>query len=212
MGTPASRSREPTARVTWRRGTLVGLAVAAGILVGIIIATTWLPGPRAAVPTLFGSPQLSPSSVPSPTARPAGLPDPDRTPGSINPAASDANLADTVCSPGWAATQRPPSAYTSALKFAQIIEYGYVDRDRSHYQEDHLVPLELGGAPRDPRNLWPQPNEARLSDGTLIGANEKDDLEDELHRRVCSEVMTLADAQRLIAGNWIDAWVEVGRP
>ena len=212
MGSPARRFHEGTARVTWRRAALVGLAVGAGIIVGIIIATTWLPGPRAAVPTLFGSPQVSPSSVPSPTARPMGLPDPDRTPGSVNPAASDANLAETVCMPGWAATQRPPSAYTSALKFAQIIEYGYADRDRSHYQEDHLVPLELGGAPRDPRNLWPQPNEATLPDGTLFGSNEKDDLEDELHRRVCADVMSLADAQRLIAGNWIDAWVLMGRP
>ena len=46
MGTLASRSREATARVTWRRGTLVGLAVAAGILVGIIIG--WILGGNAA--------------------------------------------------------------------------------------------------------------------------------------------------------------------
>jgi hypothetical protein len=24
------------------------------------------------------------------------------------------------------------------------------------YEEDHLISLELGGAPRDPKNLWPQ--------------------------------------------------------
>jgi len=98
------------------------------------------------------------------------------------------------------------------LKYAQIIEYGYADRNPKHYQEDHLVPLELGGAPRDPRNLWPQPNEIELRDGSTISANEKDDLEDELHRRVCAGGMDLGDAQRLIAGNWIDAWQSVGRP
>src|SRR5216683_2609243 len=26
----------------------------------------------------------------------------------------------------------------------------------AHYEEDHLVSLELGGHPRDPRNLWPE--------------------------------------------------------
>jgi hypothetical protein len=35
-----------------------------------------------------------------------------------------------------------------------------------------------------PANLWPQPLTATLPDGTAIGADEKDDLEDELKRRV----------------------------
>ena len=43
----------------------------------------------------------------------------------------------------------------------------------SHYQEDHLVPLELGGAPRDKRNLWPEPNSAVLPDGTAIAASRR---------------------------------------
>jgi hypothetical protein len=51
-----------------------------------------------------------------------------------------------------------------------------------------------------------------LADGTSIGANEKDDLEDELKRRVCAGTMVLADAQRAIAGNWIAVWEELGRP
>ena len=74
------------------------------------------------------------------------------------------------------------------------------------------MPLEIGGAPRDPRNLWPEPNVATLPDGTQIGAGAKDGLENELHRRVCAGAMTLSDAQRLIAGNWIDAWEQMGRP
>ncbi|HEY3334313.1 MAG TPA: hypothetical protein VGK16_03660 [Candidatus Limnocylindrales bacterium] len=122
------------------------------------------------------------------------------------------NLAETICKAGWTKTVRPPSLYTGALKIAQIVEYGYADRDRSHYQEDHLVPLELGGAPRDPRNLWPQPMTATLPDGTAIGADEKDDLEDELNRRVCDGAIKLGDAQRSIAGNWVAAWIEAGRP
>src|SRR3954447_16464956 len=27
----------------------------------------------------------------------------------------------------------------------------------SAYQEDHLISLEIGGDPTDPRNLWPEP-------------------------------------------------------
>ncbi len=53
--------------------------------------------------------------------------------------------------------RHPPTPARSS--WPRSIEYGYADRNPAHYQEDHLVPLELGGAPRDPRNLWPQPND-----------------------------------------------------
>lgn len=141
-----------------------------------------------------------------------GLPDHGRTPGAINGSATQDNLAATVCKSGWATSVRPPSAYTGALKLVQIVEYGYADRNPSHYQEDHLVPLELGGAPRDPRNLWPQPNSVTLPDGTTIGSKEKDDLEDELHREVCAGMMPLDEAQRAMARDWIAAWIAAGNP
>jgi hypothetical protein len=118
----------------------------------------------------------------------------------------------TICKSGWTATIRPSSAYTGALKLAQIIEYGYTDRSPSHYQEDHLVPLELGGAPRDPANLWPEPDEIVLPDGTSVGSDAKDNLENYLHGAVCAGSLPLADAQRLIAGDWIAAWIDAGRP
>jgi hypothetical protein len=152
------------------------------------------------------------SSSPVATRSTVGLPDPDRTPGAINPAATEDNLETTVCKPGWATSVRPPSAYTAALKLAQILEYGYADRNPRHYQEDHLVPLELGGAPRDKRNLWPEPNAITLADGTTIGSKEKDGLEDALHAKVCDRTMLLADAQLRIARDWIAAWEAAGRP
>jgi hypothetical protein len=74
------------------------------------------------------------------------------------------------------------------------------------------VPLELGGAPRDRRNLWPQPNTAVLPDGTAVGSKQKDALEDDLHAKVCGGMLGLADAQRMIAGDWIAAWEAAGRP
>jgi hypothetical protein len=137
-----------------------GWAVLGGVILGIGIAflavTLWLPGPRAAIPTAsIATPSNIAAATPSATRTPVGLPDPKRTPGSINPNVTEDNLAITICAKGWAATIRPPSAYTSGLKLVQIVEYGYSDRSPSHYQEDHLVPLELGGAVRDPLNLWP---------------------------------------------------------
>jgi len=26
----------------------------------------------------------------------------------------------------------------------------------SHYEEDHFISLEVGGHPKDPKNLWPE--------------------------------------------------------
>jgi hypothetical protein len=192
-----------------RRVLIVGAIL---LVLGIVIlGARWLPGPTAPIPTATAS--LAVSLTPSLIAVPRpGLPDPRHTPGAINPAVTQDNIAATICKRGWAATVRPPAAYTAALKVAQILEYGYADRDPRHYQEDHLVPLELGGAPRDPRNLWPEPNVIELPDGTRIESKKKDDLEDALHGRVCSAGMALGDAQRLIAGDWIAAWEAAGRP
>jgi hypothetical protein len=191
-------------------------AVLAGVAVGIVIALVavaiLLPGPRAAIPTAPAATSSLGAVAPSPTRTPVGLPDPKRTPGSINPNVTEDTKATTICQSGWTKTVRPPSAYTSALKLVQIVEYGYADRSPSHYQEDHLVPLEIGGAPRDPANLWPEPNDIVLPDGTAIGSDAKDNLENYLHRQVCAGAMPLGDAQRLIAGDWIAAWADAGLP
>ena len=184
------------------------LVLGAALVAAIVVAVILLPGPRAALP-------VAPSSslaAPSPPRSAAGLPDPIRTPGSINPNVTQANISTTICKSGWTATIRPPAAYTTALKIVQIEQYGYADKTLADYEEDHLVPLELGGAPRDPANLWPQPRTIALSDGTAVGADAKDHLENDLKRAVCSGSTLLADAQRLIAGDWIAAWLADGRP
>jgi hypothetical protein len=46
----------------------------------------------------------------------------------------------------------------------------------------------------------------------MIGSKEKDDLEDDLHRRVCAGTMTLDDAQRTMARDWVAAWIAAGHP
>jgi HAMP domain-containing protein len=108
------------------------------------------------------------------------------TPGVLNPDVTQATIARTICMPGWTRTIRPPSSYTSELKIEQMREYG-VAGDPSGYQEDHLISLELGGHPIDPRNLWPEPNPR---------ATEVDRIENELNRMVCSGEIALAEGQR----------------
>ena len=112
--------------------------------------------------------------------------DPVRTPGVLNPEVTETTIGQTICVEGWTRTIRPPSSYTDDLKRRQMREYG-VGGSPSDYQEDHLISLELGGHPTDPRNLWPEPIErARKVDGT----------ENELNAKVCSGELSLAEAQR----------------
>ncbi|MGB8408347.1 MAG: hypothetical protein WCE58_00360 [Gallionella sp.] len=97
-------------------------------------------------------------------------------------------------------TIRPPANYTNKLKKRQLREYGYDDLNSKHYEEDHLIPLSIGGNPRDPRNLWPEPRKSEWN------AAKKDDLEFTLYRMVCRNEISLAEAQAEIATNWIEAW------
>ena len=75
----------------------------------------------------------------------SSLPDPALTPGAINPAVTQDDIQSTICTYGWTRTVRPPYRYTERLKREQIREYGYADRRLGHYEEDHLIPLDLGG-------------------------------------------------------------------
>src|SRR5512133_4353421 len=109
-----------------------------------------------------------------------------RSPGVLNPDVTQANINDTICRHGWTKTIRPPTSYTNALKRKQMREYG-VGGSLSDYQEDHLISLELGGHPTDPRNLWPEP---------YPRAAKVDAQENELNAQVCSGRLTLEEAQR----------------
>jgi hypothetical protein len=125
-----------------------------------------------------------------------GLPDPICTPGVADPRVTQDNILTTICVSGYTTRVRPSARYTDALKATQIKAYGYTDTRLADYEEDHLIPLELGGHPTDPKNLWPEP---------LIGvdaATKKDGVENSLHTKVCAGLMTLATAQTAIAKNW----------
>ncbi len=109
-----------------------------------------------------------------------------RTPGVLNLAVTQATIRTTICTRGWTRTVRPPVSYTNALKVRQLVQYG-LRGPPSAFQEDHLISLELGGNPTDPRNLWPEP---------YPRAAAVDRIENELNARVCAGSLTLADAQR----------------
>jgi hypothetical protein len=107
------------------------------------------------------------------------------TPGVLNPDVTQRTIATTICVHGYTRSIRPPSEYTSGLKMRQMLTYR-LGGSPSRYQEDHLISLELGGHPTDPRNLWPEP---------YPRAADVDRIENELNRRVCMHRMTLHDAQ-----------------
>jgi hypothetical protein len=111
--------------------------------------------------------------------------DPVRTPGVLNPDVTQATIRTTICVQGWTRTVRPPTEYTNALKLRQMRAYGETGPP-SAVQEDHLISLELGGHPTDPRNLWPEP---------YPRAAQVDAIENELNSQVCSGSLTLAQAQ-----------------
>jgi hypothetical protein len=134
--------------------------------------------------------------------RDQALPNARLTPGAVNPAVTQADIHSTICARGYTRSIRPPERYTERLKRRQIREYGYRDRKLWHYEEDHLISLELGGSPTSPRNLWPEPH--KVAGGW--GSYTKDRLENRLNHMVCRGEISLARAQRMIATNWVGAY------
>lgn len=123
---------------------------------------------------LLGTGGMAPNNIPPP--------------GALNPDVTQATISVTICTPGWTATVRPSTSYTNKLKRAQM-KARHLSGTTADFEEDHMQPLELGGAPSDPNNLWPEPRTGSLS------AGRKDVTENALKRKVCAGALTLADAQ-----------------
>jgi hypothetical protein len=83
------------------------------------------------------------------------------------------------------------------------------------YEEDHLISLENGGNPTDPRNLFPEPFNTHVG-GVIMGAHQKDVVESFIHDEICYDVphskknsyipattsITLKRGQEILAGYW----------
>jgi hypothetical protein len=132
------------------------------------------------------------------------LPDPACTPGAIDAAVSQANLAQTVCRKGgYTSSVRPPVSVTDKAKARIMAAYGIPASDASKYELDHLVPLADGGA-SDIRNLWPEPNTfaSGKPSGSAFVHNDKDQVEQDAFAALCAGRATLESIQRTMAGDW----------
>lgn len=145
------------------------------------------------------SERLGASRPPSRCVEHDGLPDSRCTPGAIR---SGVALA-TICAFGYSRSVRPPESFTEPLKLAQMRAYG-LSGSPSDYEEDHLVPLSIGGAPRDPRNLWPEPRTGPDD------AEQKDQLETWAARMACAGRIPLAQLQHEMASDWIALYRAAG--
>jgi hypothetical protein len=141
-----------------------------------------------------------PSVLSHPKELPSGvLPRHDLTPGGVDPRITQQNIGNTICRPGYSASVRPPFKYTNAMKHRLMRAYG-VAGSIHDYELDHLIPIGVGGCPDCESNLWPEPR------NIFPGAEEKDEVEDYLHRQVCSGALSLAEAQQEIASNWYEVY------
>jgi hypothetical protein len=126
-----------------------------------------------------------------PAPRAIGVyPDPKLTPGVVDQTAT----AATVCAKGYSAKTRH---VTEGAKKEVFRRYGIDWAKRAGYEVDHFISIELGGK-NDTENLWPEPYQ-----GVNPNARQKDQVEDDLHRRVCAGKMTLQEAQRRILTDWV---------
>ena len=133
------------------------------------------------------------------------LPDATVTPGATNPDVTQANIKQTICVSGWTKTIRPKSSYTTKLKLKQLASGPYQsDLGPAAFEEDHRLSLEVGGNPTDERNLWPQlwnPPDGK-------GAHMKDQLENTIKRKICSDELTLDEGQAVLLGDWTEGYVK----
>lgn len=183
--------RRYAASVSRIRATLAALAVA-------VLATACTP----AATTAAGH-DLKKANVTGTTRcayRDGGrLPDPHCTPGSINPAVTQADIRSTICRKGWTRTVRQPEKVTERYKYGvSYPAYGLPGNERAVL--DDLIPLEVGGRSA-PANWWPQQRQSSYV---------KDKVEDVLNHAVCSGRVTLAAAQAAIASDWLTAEKKLG--
>ena len=111
----------------------------------------------------------------------------------LNPAVTQENIGETICVPGWTKTVRPSARYTARIKIKLIRELELDEALLTDFELDHRIPLALGGAPSDPRNLELQPWDE---------APQKDKVESCLARAVCAGQIRLDDARERIWRDW----------
>ena len=125
--------------------------------------------------------------------------DPRCTPGVLNAAAA-ANPQKTICQRSYLARLEKAAAGVEHLKIAMMIRYGSAGNP-STYVLAQLVPVEDGGSPTDPKNLWPI-----LLDG-WGGARTQAVVANAVHARICNGKTTVGQAAQLFEGDWLSRGV-----
>ncbi len=115
------------------------------------------------------------------------LPDPSCTPGAVL-----TTNTIVICKVGYTKTVRDVSTATKKKVFQ---EYGIPWVQRSNYEVDHLISLELGGS-NDISNLFPESHLIKNNSYT------KDAFENYLHKQICTGKLSITDAQYQIATDW----------
>jgi hypothetical protein len=160
-------------------------------------------------------------TAPAPSAPAAVVADQSARPGAYSPpprtkesaCAIRGPLPDPTCTPGAVMTtdmnvvcqhstkkRRHVSSEVHRQAFA---DYGFTyPQPLGSFEVDHLIPLELGGG-NVIANLWPEAAEP------TPGFHQKDKVENYLRRQVCAGAMSVADAQRPIATDWIKVWKQI---
>ncbi len=127
------------------------------------------------------------------------LPDSACTPGATDMQVTQYNIHQTICVAGYSSSIRN---VPSEEKKGVYQEYGIYSHHTGEYEIDHLISLELGGS-NDIANLWPEAAEPRP------GFHEKDMVENYLHEQVCNGAISLSNAQKEIATNWLQVYNNV---
>ncbi len=135
----------------------------------------------------------------------ANLLPPPETPGAVDPAITQANIDATICRPGYARSARPAYAITGPLK-RRMMDRQHPGEAMADYELDHLIPISIGGAPLDSRDLWLQLRRGQAS------AGDKNVLAYVLWRLVCTHQVPLATAQHDIRRDWTKAYQTYATP
>lgn len=118
----------------------------------------------------------------------------------LNPDVRPETIDETICVPGYAASVRPSTSYTSGVKRKLLREAGVDEAKAPDYDLDHIVPLAVGGHPRSVKNLNPMLREGE--DGARVKAR----LDKQLQRLVCTRQIGLREAQSAVYNDWRTAY------
>lgn len=145
-------------------------------------------------------------NLPEPEQRvgPAGsYPNSALTPGATDPRVTPRNVRKTICAANYAASMQPAAAYASRIMQRQLARYHAADTDSADYTLDYVVPIELGGDPDAPSNMWPMPN------SQSPGPQEKQRAAAYLHDQVCAGAMSLDAAQHAMLNDWVAVYEQL---